>query len=209
MEQSAVVSVRDGATELYVLGWPVAEGEVLHGLCLVVMLRQGGALIAVPPGLVSIGALQGAEPVDGITIGLHTSLVIPALILQADGAQVVGKIWMLWCWMFQKGSWLSSRLMGHLEYKKTPSWVLQRILPFSQIPWSFCDQFENGWRLLLKEGATSHSTLRNSRVGLLRQGQRHSRRQRPQRRQSAILLQAKQQSRSRPSAAFCLLCPSS
>jgi hypothetical protein len=85
MEQPAVVSLRDGATELYVIGWPVAEEEVQHGLCFVVMLRQGGALIAVPPGLVSVGALQGAEPITGITIGLHTTLVVPAVILQADG----------------------------------------------------------------------------------------------------------------------------
>lgn len=89
MEQPAVVSLRDGATELYVIGWPVAEEEVQHGLCFVVMLRQGGALIAVPPGLVSVGALQGAEPITGITIGLHTTLVVPAVILQADGVQVV------------------------------------------------------------------------------------------------------------------------
>lgn len=88
MEQPAVVSLREGTTELYVIGWPVAEGEVQHGLCFVVMLRQGGALITVPLGLVSVGALQGAEPITGITIGLHTTLVVPAVTMQADGVQV-------------------------------------------------------------------------------------------------------------------------
>ena len=73
MEQPAIASLRDGTTELYVLGWPVGGEEFLHGLCFVTMLRQGGALIAVPPGLVSVGALQGAEPVTGISIGLHTA----------------------------------------------------------------------------------------------------------------------------------------
>ena len=76
--------------ELYVISWPEAD-TFSYALCLVVMLRQGGALIALPSGFVSVGALQGAEPIAGVTLGLHTAIVVPAVILESGSPQVVGQ----------------------------------------------------------------------------------------------------------------------
>ena len=85
-------SLRDGSNELFVVAWPAGPGVAHHGLCMVVMLRQGGALLAVPAGLVSLEVLQGAEMLQDFTLGLHTHLTVPAVTMDGGGtAQLVGE----------------------------------------------------------------------------------------------------------------------
>ena len=84
-------SLRDGVNELYVLSWPQGEGTFHHGLCMVVMRRQGGILLAVPPILVPVEALQGVVVEEGISVGLHTSLTVSAVAFEGELTHVVGQ----------------------------------------------------------------------------------------------------------------------
>ena len=77
-------SISDGFHEPYVLSWPpgseMVPDELLHGLCMVVMKRPGGLLLAVPTGFIPLETLQTASLEAGDSLlGPHTVLTVPGV----------------------------------------------------------------------------------------------------------------------------------
>ena len=79
-----------GPMELLVLSWPPDTTASIPGLCIPVMKREGGVLVAVPNGFVPVPDLQGAAATDLATVGPHTVLEVPAVIMEGDTPQAAG-----------------------------------------------------------------------------------------------------------------------
>ncbi len=82
-------SLQEGLVTLYVLRWPpgtVGEEDGLSGLCMVIMKRQGGAMLGLPAGLIPMEELQGASALapDSV-LGAHSVLVVPGVIAGDPG----------------------------------------------------------------------------------------------------------------------------
>ena len=92
-EQLQLNSLAEGVEELFVLSFPtgVPPEEAFAGLAFVVMKREGGAILAVPVGLISVDALQAASLSDPLAeFGPHTVLQIPGA-REVDGVvQLLG-----------------------------------------------------------------------------------------------------------------------
>ena len=80
------MSLQDGEKEAYVLSNPVqavsGEAALSHGICFVVMMREGGFLLAVPLGLLSVEELQHA--------GSETSMIGPYTAMSCRGVVADG-----------------------------------------------------------------------------------------------------------------------
>lgn len=82
------MSLQEGEREAYVLSFPsqVAslEAEVSHGICYVVMKREGGFLLAIPLGLLSVEELQQATSENSV-IGPYVPMVCAGVVAEGDG----------------------------------------------------------------------------------------------------------------------------
>ena len=86
-------SLADGIEELYVLSFPVGVPveEAFAGYALVVMKREGGALLALPVGLIPMEALQTVSHVDPVAdLGPHTVLQVPGAREVEGTVQLLG-----------------------------------------------------------------------------------------------------------------------
>ena len=87
-------AIQEGFQEVYQLAWPVeAGGEDAHSsLCMVIMKREGGVLLAVPSGFIPPEALQLASSHDGgALLGPHTVLSVPGVLLDGDVSHTTGE----------------------------------------------------------------------------------------------------------------------
>ena len=87
MAAQAVMSLQEGEREAYVLSYPsqVAsqEQEVSHGICFVVMRREGGFLLALPLGLLSVEELQQASSENSV-IGPYVPMSCRGVLAEGD-----------------------------------------------------------------------------------------------------------------------------
>ena len=88
-----VSSIAEGIEELFILSFPldVPVEEAFAGYALVVMRRDGGALLALPVGLIAMEALQTVSLEDPASdLGPHTVVPVPG-VKEADGSlQLLG-----------------------------------------------------------------------------------------------------------------------
>ena len=88
-----VSSIAEGVEELFILSFPldVPVEEAFAGYALVVMRRDGGALLALPVGLIAMEALQTVSLEDPASdLGPHTVVPVPG-VREADGSlQLLG-----------------------------------------------------------------------------------------------------------------------
>ena len=80
--------------KVYQLAWPAdAQAEdALLSLCMVVMKREGGVLLAFPSGFIPPEALQLASNHDGgALLGPHTVLSVPGVLTDGDVAHSTGE----------------------------------------------------------------------------------------------------------------------
>jgi len=81
------MSLQEGEREAYVLSYPsqVAsqEQEVSHGICFVVMRREGGFLLALPLGLLSVEELQQASSENSV-IGPYVPMSCKGVVADGD-----------------------------------------------------------------------------------------------------------------------------
>ena len=80
------MAISDGFHEPYVLSWPpgteMVPDELLHGLCMIVMKRPGGLLLAAPTGFIPLETLQTASLEAGDSLlGPHTVLTVPGVTM--------------------------------------------------------------------------------------------------------------------------------
>ena len=92
MELSAIVSLKDGMEEPYVLYWPIPQDGVplsaTGAACMVISKRQGGLLLAIPTGVLSEADLAGVSDADETSVlGPFQEMVVPAV--RDDGAGTV------------------------------------------------------------------------------------------------------------------------
>ncbi len=90
-EQPQLSCLADGVEELFILSFPVGVSleEAFAGLAFVVMMREGGAILAIPVGLISVEALQTFSPSDPhAEFGPHTVLQVPGT-REVDGVVMV------------------------------------------------------------------------------------------------------------------------
>ena len=79
--------------EPYVLEWPSVPGSdgAAEAICLVVLKRQGGFLVALQPGFVPEGVLQRADAgQEAGPVGASTSAVVPGVIVENGIRSVTG-----------------------------------------------------------------------------------------------------------------------
>lgn len=93
MDLAEIASLQDGIHELFLLSWPVnvplSEGSL--GLCMIVMKRAEGLLVAVPPGVIPDEALaQAYSEEENLMIGMYSDMVVPAAVIGAEGAVAAG-----------------------------------------------------------------------------------------------------------------------
>ena len=90
-QQIQLSCLRDGVRETYVLAWPPEADPQLYGLCLVVMWRPGGFLLALPNGFLGVDVLQGASvgESDGV-IGPYTVLSVAGVVVEGEEEHLLG-----------------------------------------------------------------------------------------------------------------------
>lgn len=90
---SQVNCIADGIEEPYILSYPigVALEEAFAGFAFAVLKRDGGALLAVPVGLIPMEVLQTASHGDmSAEIGPHTVLQVPGVREEDGSVQLLG-----------------------------------------------------------------------------------------------------------------------
>ena len=88
-----VSSIAEGVEELFILSFPldVPVEEVFAGYAMVVMKREGGALLALPVGLVAMQALHMVSLEDPVSdLGPHAVIQVPGVKEAEGGLQLLG-----------------------------------------------------------------------------------------------------------------------
>jgi hypothetical protein len=89
---ASLVTLEDDL-EPYVLEWPSVPGSdgAAEAICLVVLKRQGGFLVALQPRFVPEGVLQRADAgQEAGPVGASTSAVVPGVIVENGIRSVTG-----------------------------------------------------------------------------------------------------------------------
>eukprot|EP00434_Breviolum_minutum_P029037 symbB.v1.2.025685.t1/scaffold2428.1/size79313/2 len=88
MEQQQLMSVEEGFAEVYVVQWPLTP-DAPAALAWVVMKRQGGALLALPTGFLSVADLEEQQD-PSHPIGASVVLTVPAVQESEGGFMAMG-----------------------------------------------------------------------------------------------------------------------
>ena len=82
-----MTALQDGVQELYLLSWPLVPSQLEEsqlGYCYVLLMREGGLLLAIPKGLMSQEDLGGGASGPEALVGPFTTLSVPTVRSEAE-----------------------------------------------------------------------------------------------------------------------------